>query len=394
MNIVFLTHPDWMQSSSMPRLARMFGEGMKSKGHRVSYWTSKPCLGRFAKRSGSLRKWLGYLDQYLIYPWSLAKNVRNQPDGTVFVVTDQALGIWVPKITHRPHVIHCNDFLALRSALDQFPENPTKWSGKVYQHFIRRGFSRGSHFVSISNATNRDLQRLTLRPPLSAEAVHLGLNGDFRVLDDRTSKEILKSKLRGEEATGFLLHVGGSQWYKNRGGVIALYRAWASRTERPMPLWMVGTEPEESLRVAARDIPNGGTVRFLAGCSNEEVIAAYNLASLFLFPSLEEGFGWPIAEALACGTLVLTTDAAPMTEVGGDAASYFRRWSAVDKTWASDGAELIDSLLSLSQREREKRVQRGLEHAGKFTTKTALDAYEEIYERVVKSWSVETEAIR
>ncbi|WP_182866198.1 glycosyltransferase [Rhodopirellula sp. JC639] len=391
MNIVFLTHPEWLQSSSMPRLARMFGEGMKSKGHRVSYWTSRPFLGRYAPRWAALRKWLGYLDQYLIYPWSLAKNVRNQPQGTVFVVTDQALGMWVPKITQRPHVIHCNDFLALRSALGQFPENPTKWSGRLYQHLIRRGFSKGSHFVSISHATNQDLQRLTLGTPQSTEAVHLGLNGDFRVLDDQTSREILKSRLHGEEETGFLLHVGGSQWYKNREGVIELYRAYSERTERPIPLWMVGAEPGDRLRASARKMPNGGTVRFLSGCSNEEVIAAYNRAALFLFPSLEEGFGWPIAEALACGTLVLTTDAAPMTEVGGDAASYLRRKSASDESWAEEGAQQIISLLHLSAAERETRIRRGLEHAGKFTTKNALDAYETIYKRVLESWQAESE---
>ncbi|WP_198660029.1 glycosyltransferase [Acidithiobacillus ferrivorans] len=56
---------------------------------------------------------------------------------------------------------------------------------------------------------------------------------------------------------------------------------------------------------------------------NENLRALYSGAALLLFPSLQEGFGWPIVEAQACGCLVATTNRAPMTAVGGQGDIYF-----------------------------------------------------------------------
>ena len=60
----------------------------------------------------------------------------------------------------------------------------------------------------------------------------------------------------------------------------------------------------------------------LTNITNEDLRALYSKATALLFPSLREGFGWPIIEAQACGCPVFTSDRVPMTEVGGDAAIY------------------------------------------------------------------------
>ena len=60
----------------------------------------------------------------------------------------------------------------------------------------------------------------------------------------------------------------------------------------------------------------------LTGVDNEDLRALYSTATMMLFPSLQEGFGWPIVEAQACGCPVATSGRSPMDEVGGDAAIY------------------------------------------------------------------------
>lgn len=150
MQLVFLTHPPSFGSNSMTRFAEMIKRGMAERGHAVESWTSRQRIECLPMPSAKLRKWLRYMDQFLIYPRTLVKRVRRQPVGTLFVVADQALGMWVPCLANRPHVIHCHDFLALKSALGEFPENPTGWTGRQYQRLIWRGFSRGQAFISVS----------------------------------------------------------------------------------------------------------------------------------------------------------------------------------------------------------------------------------------------------
>jgi glycosyltransferase involved in cell wall biosynthesis len=147
---------------------------------------------------------------------------------------------------------------------------------------------------------------------------------------------------------------------------------------------MVGAPPADELKRVASSIPMPGEVRFLTDLSDEQVVAAYNLAKVFLFPSLEEGFGWPIAEAMACGTPVLTTDAAPMSEVGGTAAYYLRRRQAADESqWSKDGAAAVEQIMKLTAQEQSDSRRLGIQQAAKFDKDLSLRHYERIYAQVL-----------
>ena len=386
MKIAILVHPPWVASRSMPRFAGMIQRGMTARGHEVTQLTATARLSKFKSKSAFVQKWLGYADQFLLFPRELRRQVDTLPGDTLFVVADQALGMWVPHIRHRPHVIHCHDFLALRSARGEFPENRTRASGKKYQTLIKDGFSQGEHFISVSKKTQDDLHSILGAEPKGSHVVYNGLNGEFGVLANEASESILKKHLQPDDHQGFLLHVGGNQWYKNRAGVIRLYQQWCRVSTTVMPLWMVGSEPTDSLKRLAIEIPNGGKVRFLSGMSDAEVQAAYNLAKLFVFPSLEEGFGWPIAEAMACGTAVLTTDGAPMKEVGGDAAIYHRRLSiGEEESWAREGAAKIDAFLRSPESERNEIIRKGWARAEAFDSDATIRQYEEIYQGIVEN---------
>jgi glycosyltransferase involved in cell wall biosynthesis len=371
----------------MPRFAEMIGEGMKSLGHEVRYWTSQQnFFSRISSSSPFVTKWLGYGDQFLIYPWHLKQAVSRMPDDTLFVVTDQALGMWVTHIAHRPHVIHCHDFLALRSSLGEFPENPTGWSGRQYQRLIREGFSKGSNFMSVSEKTRTDLHRFLPKKPADSEVVYNGLNHPYAPMPEAVALELLNPKIP-DVSPSAIIHVGGNTWYKNRKGVLEIYQAYIERTEAPKPLWMIGAPPTELLEDLASRIPAPGKVIFASGLSNEELNAAYSLASVLLFPSLEEGFGWPIVEAMACGCPVITTDQAPMTEVGVDASFYIPRKPYGNRQemdrWSRDAAERLGQVLELSSAERAQRIALGVRNAQRFTTEGALEAYERIYQKVM-----------
>ena len=146
MHIILLIHPNFLNSKSMPLFANMIEQGMKARGHTVEVWSPSPLFYHLPAPK-SMKKWLGYVDQYVLFPLRIRMRLRQLPDDTLFVFADQALGPWVPLLKDRPHVIHCHDFLALRSALGHYSQNPTSFTGRLYQAFIRRGFSQGKNFI-------------------------------------------------------------------------------------------------------------------------------------------------------------------------------------------------------------------------------------------------------
>jgi glycosyltransferase involved in cell wall biosynthesis len=153
--------------------------------------------------------------------------------------------------------------------------------------------------------------------------------------------------------------------------------------KQPVPPIIIGGAPTIYLQSLTNNLPHGGRVYFVADATNEQVHAAYALAQVFLFPSLEEGFGWPIAEAMACGCPVITTDQAPMTEVGGDAAIYIpRKPSRVDaETWATKCSNTLQGVLDLPSPLRHAQTVKGFNNVSRFNVKMTMDAYEAAYRK-------------
>lgn len=385
MNIVFFTHPSFQSHQSMPRFASMLADGMTKRGHNVTVWAPKARFRNLPVPS-FLKKWFGYIDQYVVFPMEVRRWVQSFAADTLFVFTDHALGPWVPLVAHRPHVIHCHDFLAQRSALGQIQENRTGWSGRKYQAFIHNGYSKGKHFISVSDKTKGDLHEFLPGPPLSSERVYNGLNQAFVVMDQIKARNKLSAMIQLDVTNGFILHVGGNQWYKNRKGVIEIYNRWRSSQSKTLPLLLIGHAPDASLEQCYNASPFKKDIYILTGLKDEVVRVAYCGASVFLFPSLAEGFGWPVAEAMASGCPVITTGEAPMTEVAGTAAVLIpikTESNAAD--WSKDGALAIEQIVNMSETARMKIIKEGLTNASRFDAESALTEIEKIYSRIIRS---------
>lgn len=384
MNVVLLEHPGFVGSQSMNRFAAMLHEGLQARGHRVQRRTA-PARVR-ALVGGRLAKWAGYLDQYLLYPPLLRAQAARDPVDTLYVFCDQALGPWVPALASRPHVVHVHDLLALRSARGMHPENPTAWTGRLYQRFIRRGFRRARHFIAVSSQSLADLHRFGGVSPVTAEVVHNGMNQAFRRIDPDTARRTLEAAGLPAGPRGMLLHVSRANWYKNLPGLVRLYAAYGARVASPLPLWLVGVSPAAVPEGLLRSLPSGARLEFVRNLGTAELNAAYAAARAFVFPSLYEGFGWPIIEAQACGCPVLTTDAAPMNEIGGPEARYLPRLEAGTdpQAWAEQGAAALAALAAIDGVEREALAARAAAWAARFTPDAALEGYLRVYRRVLE----------
>jgi glycosyltransferase involved in cell wall biosynthesis len=365
----------------MEYFTEMLASGMKDRGHNVDIWIPKQILSRLTSRS-TFRKWLGYFDQYIIFPMVARQYISRKGTNTLYVFTDLALGPWVPLVASKAHVIHCHDFLALQSATGAIKENKTSWTGKVYQSFIRKGYQKGKNFISVSEETNTNLSNYLGKSVTSQKVVYNGLKRAFKFVDPQTSRRYIQQATGIPTSNGYIVHVGGNQWYKNRLGVVEIYNAFRETCSDRIPLLLVGEMPSEDLFTVIRKAPFAADIYILPEKDDQFIQHAYSGASVLLYPSLAEGFGWPIAEAMACGTLVITTNQAPMTEVGGAAAFYIERkpTNADHKiAWARDCAMMLKQILSLNPAARQEAIQVSRANAERFNLNNCLDEIESVY---------------
>jgi glycosyltransferase involved in cell wall biosynthesis len=383
MKIVFFAHPSFLGSQSMSRFASMLSKGMEQHGHRVEIWSPK---AKFFKIPAPMfiRKWLGYIDQYIVFGFEVKKRLKGCSEDTLFVFTDQALGPWIPWINNRPHVIHCHDFLAQRSAKGEIEENPTSWTGRQYQTYIRNGYQKGKNFISVSEKTREDLHRFLLDPPAISEVVYNSLNQTFVPLDQKEARVLLGNKIGLDLNEGYILHIGGNQWYKNRIGVIEIYNEFRLINDITLPLLLIGKQPSASLLEVYERSAFKDDIHFLCDIEDKMLSIAYSGATVFIFPSLAEGFGWPIAEAMACGCPVITTNEAPMTEVAGKAGLFINiKPNDNIKSWAKKSAQVVNDIVKISIADRKEIVKAGLLNSERFNAKKIIDNVEQVYLKII-----------
>jgi glycosyltransferase involved in cell wall biosynthesis len=376
MNIILFTHPAFLGQQSMPRFTNMLADNLRDKGYNVKIYSPNAYFFKLPV-TRSLKKWLGYIDQFFIFPIIIKKRIKSNTN-TVYVFTDHALGIWVPITKHFPTLVICHDFLAQRSAEGEIPQNPTGMSGRIYQKLIRKGYSTANNFISVSNQTQQDLHRFLGRIPSKSKVIYNGLNKNFKVIEQEKARQILGDQTGISINNGYILHVGGNQWYKNRIGVVKIYSAWRAIYNSSVPLLLIGTAPSPDLKREIEQSAYREDIFTLTNITDEYINAAYSGALVLLFPSIAEGFGWPIAEAMECGCPVITTGEAPMTEVGGDAAVYIPviPLKGIETIqWASDAAATLQKISSLGIY-RSEIIKKGLVNSLRFNTNKAINEIE------------------
>lgn len=346
---------------SMQRFGNIFLQELPKRGVAVELIRPELRFGRFRPR-----KWFRYVDKLLLFPSRLRAHLRVPSQ--VVHICDHSNAVYTRALAKTPHLVTCHDMIAIRSSLGEFPEHTTRASGQQYQRMILRFLKRARRVACVSSATLHDFQRLTQTPTDRAVVIHNGLNFDFRPIPRPEAIELIAKK-RGAPPPRFLLHVGGNQWYKNRLGVLKIYRELLRLMRNAPDLILVGKEWPDDLRALAAAPDLAGKVHAALQCGDDELRAFYSAAEALIFPSLIEGFGWPVVEAQACGCRVAASNRGALPEVGAEAALYF------DPTDPPLAARQLHTLLLENASERQKRIQLGLENSTRFAVTQMIDRY-------------------
>jgi len=379
------------EQESMQRYADMLGNFLTAKGWSVEIIRPEPWFGRLKRSGQGLGKWLGYIDKFLVFPWILRRHLRQRRlalnlggEGKLLVhICDHSNAMYTRWMTDVPHVVTCHDVLAIQSGLGLIPEHKTGWTGRVLQRWILSGLRRAVQVVCVSEQTRKEL--LALAPELEGRSrvVENPLNYPYSPIPpEKATIHLANLGLAERLGAGrgrFLLHVGGNQWYKNREGVIRIFGQLLARypqlTERtPLYLVMVGKPPTEAMRRVVEQSNLVERVVFTGKVSEEQLSALYSSAGALIFPSLREGFGWPLIEAQACGCPVVTTDLAPMNQVAGPTALVARLES--ETAFADQVAVILSEQPELNQTRRKE----ALRYVERFKPEIALMQILHIYD--------------
>jgi glycosyltransferase involved in cell wall biosynthesis len=345
---------------------------LKARGIQVTLLRPLPFFSRLTRRP-SLNKYLGYLDQFLLFPPRLRRLAR---DHDLVHILDHSNSMYLRSVRGRPNLITCHDVLAIRAARGEFQESPTGWSGRLLQRWILSGLRAARHVACDSQKTASDLKVLTGETGSHLRVVNLAVNWNYR--PGMSLPSGLVERLGLKPGQSYFLHVGGNQWYKNRLGVLRIFARLSAMEEfSSAVLVLAGKQWTAAMRTLIREEQLDGCVVEARNVTNEELQALYCNALALLFPSLEEGFGWPILEGQACGCPVVTTDRPPMSEVAGEAAIL------IDPADPKGAAEAI----ALGLQGREGLRIAGFLNLRRFDEEAIADRYCAFYEAILEAES-------
>lgn len=241
-----------------------------------------------------------------------------------------------------------------------FPERFPPFQRYYLQSQTRRSCRNAARVMTISESGRQDVHQHFGVPLDRIDVVYPGVDERFHPY---SQEEIDDFRQRQQLPQQFLLHVGTLQPRKN---IPILVDALARLGRPDLPLVLVGGKGWQYGEIFERIAALGMNkqVRLTGYVPDEELPLWYNAASTLIFPSVYEGFGLPVVQAMACGTPVVAANTSSIPESAGDAAALFA---------PRDVDELVKHLLTVLDNEEQtaKMRERGLAHASRFTWNSA-----------------------
>lgn len=261
----------------------------------------------------------------------LLKSKSKLPVKEYNLIEDRVIRKYVSKI--KPDIFHSTYYRRLKhsnipnivTVFDTIPELfPQYFPPKIDHIFYikKETILNANRIIAISQNTKKDLIKIYNLPENKINVIYVGIDTKkFRQIQDEKLKNLFMQKYALSKP--YFLYVGKRNGYKN---FITLLKAFAnSHLKYDFMIVAIGggseLSSEEAKIIEKHNLDH--SVKFLGAVSTDELILAYNNAVALVMPSIYEGFGLPILEAMSCGCPVLSSNTSSLPEVAGNAALLF-----------------------------------------------------------------------
>jgi glycosyltransferase involved in cell wall biosynthesis len=231
-----------------------------------------------------------------------------------------------------------------------------RWHSQFLQKlFLKRILKKANLIISNSENTSKDICKFY---PHICNKVTRIYPGKGKIFKPESHNDVLSSY---KITTPYFLFTGTIEPRKNLNLFLKAYQIFKTKCSTPFQLVIVGGTgwKSDSFFEALKNHPDKETIICTGFVPSQHLPALYSHATAFVYPSIYEGFGLPVIEAMACGAPVVVAENSSLTEAGGEATLYFK---------TNDADNLAEKMLLLAHNEplRKELSAKGLVHSAKF----------------------------
>ena len=282
------------------------------------------------------------------------------PAGDVYHATEHLLP-WMA----RPSVMTVHDLI-----FERYPQHHTRANRAFLRVAMPLFVRRADAIIAVSQHTRRDLLEVYATPPQKVYVVEEGIDERFRPAGEA---DIRRVKERYSIRRPYLLMVGTLEPRKNHA---LAFRALAQLKAEGRPHCLVavggGGWLFDAVQRQVESLQLSDDVIFAGHVADADLPALYSGADCFLMPSLYEGFGIPVLEAMACGAPVVCSKVSSLPEVAGEAARF------IEPLTAEGLADAVRQVLS-HPKMADKMLSDGMRQAGRYRWQRAADETVQVY---------------
>jgi len=265
-----------------------------------------------------------------------------------------------------PRVVTFHDIYILKD-----PSSFHIWQSQISNYIYPKIINSGCKIIADTNFTKKEMTSRFNIEDDQISVIHLGIDNRFRVNSNKDELELVKAKYK--LPSEFILYVGAIEPRKNMQRLVDAMSIVHNTENIPLVIVSFGGWKNKQIYQAIKKL--GNNIMLLTNINDIELPAFYNLATLFVFPSLYEGFGLPVLEAMACGCPVAISNCGAHMEIGDDSALFF------NPTNVEDIADKILTIINSSEL-TQLLISKGIYNSQKYSWEKCaiktLDVYKSL----------------
>lgn len=279
-----------------------------------------PMVRRFTLLPTVGTKSVGFnADRLLNRLWDYPRWMRRRQDEfDLFHLCDHSYSQIVHELPGERTGVFCHDLDTFRCLLEPEPELRPRWFREMARHILR-GLQKAAVVFHTTAAVRRQIERHGLLDVARLVQAPYGVSPEFT--PELSEEDTMIDRLAGLRGEPFVLHVGSCIPRKRVDVLLGVF-AEVRAVRRNLKLVQVGGEWTAAQLERINQLGIGSAVVQLRRQNQRTIAALYRKAAAVLIPSEAEGFGLPVIEALACGSVTVASDIPVFREVGGDAIVY------------------------------------------------------------------------